>query len=154
MDNLVKIENNFIDFDENGSVIIVPVTVPVTIPTIPIIQDINKKLEAPKTESTSQRIYRMNMGNYECNICHKRFMKKSYCTRHELSHETTNLFECKVCNKKFMHYIHLNQHMKLHQEKQHQCDICGIKMFYKFNLDKHRKNHIIYTNKMGEKKYL
>lgn len=132
MDIPEKLDNKFIDFDENGLAIIVP--------AIP--------------QPCKQRAYKINEGDYECNICHKKFMKKAYWKRHELSHDTCNLFECNVCNKKFVHKIHLNQHMILHQEKQYKCDVCGIKIHYKFNFEKHRKIHVMYTTKNGEIKYL
>ena len=133
--------NGFVEFDENGEIMLVS--------TMPKLQTL-----ITLDNNNNKDVNHDSSGQYKCNICHKRFVKKSYCRRHELSHETTNLFNCNVCNKTFMHNNHLTQHMKLHKEKEHQCDLCGVKMYYKFNLDKHRKTHIVYTNKMGETKFL
>lgn len=92
-------------------------------------------------------------GEYECNICHKKFVKKSYWKRHELSHEQK--FACSICGREFMHNTHLNQHMLVHKEKQYECDVCGFKVRFKFNLKKHKKLHIPYKDEeTGEIKYI
>ena len=135
-----KIDNALIDFDENGCIII-------------------KKQEEPpaKRQFTDVSNIITNQedgpGPYECTICYKKFVKKSYWKRHVLSHN--EMFACKVCGKQFMHQTHVNQHMNVHkEEKEHACDICGYKVRFKFNLSKHRATHIPYKDHNGEIKYL
>ncbi len=149
--------NGFIDFDENGNIVLVP-----NMPKQGILTSNNKISKQIETNKVSHQIETtkkrkaydsyISWGPYECNICHKKFVKKSYCKRHELSHE--KMFECNICHNKFMHNNHLNQHMAIHKEKEHQCDICGIKVRYKFNLTRHRKIHMPYRDENGEIKYL
>ncbi len=136
--NLISVKG-FIDIDENGEIVIVP-SLPKRIANI---QQNNKRKPYD---------YYDGKGSYECHICHKKFVRKSYWKRHELSHEEN--FSCDICGCKFMHNIHLNQHMLVHQEKKHKCDICGIMMRYKYNLDKHRKIHIPYRDENGDIKYM
>ncbi len=122
-DKFEKVYNAYIDFDENGEVVIK-----------------KRKSDIPET--------------YECHICLKRFVKKSYCQRHILSHE--EMFECTVCQRKFTHNHHLNQHMRIHRPtKEYKCDICGMEIRFKFNIKKHMKTHIKYIDRdTGEIKYL
>jgi hypothetical protein len=133
-DTLIPVKG-FIDFDENGDIILVPTMPKITLP-------INDKKRKADNISDS----------YECNICHKKFVKKSYWQRHELSHKEK--FKCKICGTEFMHNTHLTQHMAVHKEKQHQCDICGMQVRYNFNLKKHRATHIPYKDENGNIKYL
>jgi hypothetical protein len=135
MNDTLTPAKGFIDFDENGDIILVP-----TMPKPQIIPINNKKRKADNISDS-----------YECNVCHKKFVKKSYCKRHELSHEEK--FACKICGSEFMHNIHLTQHMLVHKEKQYKCDICGMQVRYKFNLTKHRKIHIPYKDETGNIKY-
>ena len=148
MNNTLTPAKGFIDFDENGKIILVS-----TMPTSINIKTFDNN---DFINLNNNRKQNDNDGSiqYECKQCHKKFSKKSYWKRHELSHEKNNLFECNVCNKTFMHNTHLTQHMKLHKEKEHQCDICGVKIRFKFNLDKHRKIHIPYKDKNGNINYL
>ena len=149
-DNNLKPVKGFIEFDENGNVILVPTMQTSTVLTtldnnnefICLVQ--NKKRKAYDD-------YLDGPGKYECKHCHKKFVKKSYWQRHELSHEEK--FSCYICGDEFMHNTHLNQHMAVHKEKEHQCDICGVKIRFKFNLKKHRKIHIPYKDENGNIKY-
>ena len=142
--------NGFVEFDENGNIILVPtIQTPKTLITLDNINQVKKRKEYETQDS-----YYDDSGKYECKQCHKKFVKKSYWKRHELSHEINNLFACEICEKKFMHNIHLTQHMAVHKDKQHQCDICGVKVRFKFNLKKHRKIHIPYKDNNGNIKYL
>jgi uncharacterized Zn-finger protein len=132
--NLVKIENAYIEFDENGEIIVKQRDI-----------TINDKIKEIIDNEPDE-------GPFECTICNKSFVKKSYWKRHVLSHD--EMFSCTICHKKFAHNHHLTQHMKVHREKEYSCDICGFKVRFKFNLKKHRNIHIPYKDKNGEIKYI
>jgi hypothetical protein len=140
--NLIRV-NGFIDFDENGEIIMVP--------TMPKPRTITLGNIVPNTKKRKAYDTYEGDGKYECNICHKKFVKKSYWKEHEASHEEK--VACKICGTEFMHNTHLNQHMKVHEEKQHRCEICGIKVRFKFNLKRHLKIHVPYRDKNGDIKY-
>ena len=129
--------SGFIDFDESGNTIMVPQSYPI--------------IFKPYTNLLNIRAKDETCGSYECNICYKRFAKKSYWKRHVLSHK--EIFSCHICGTQFMHNSHLTQHMEVHKEKQFQCDVCGLQVRYKFNLTKHRKTHIPYKDENGNIKY-
>ncbi len=151
-DNNVTPVKGFIDFDENGEIIIVPILPTSRVLTTLVNNNDNLINSNNKRNAYEKQCLNYNgPGKYECNICHKKFVKKSYCKRHELSHEQN--FACEICGNKFMHNTHLNQHMAVHKEKQHQCDICGVKVRFKFNLKRHRKTHIPYRDENGNIKY-
>ncbi len=141
-DNNLTPVSGFIDFDENGDIILVPTLPPNRVLTT---------LDSNNNKRKAYDDYYDGPGKYECNVCHKKFVKKSYCIRHELSHNEK--FKCKICGSEFMHNTHLNQHMLVHKEKQYKCDICGIGIRFKFNLKKHRKIHIPYRDENGDIKY-
>ncbi len=138
-ENILMPVNGFIDFDENGNIVTVS-----TSPTKPILSDKSNKRKAYDNY--------IGPGDYECNICHKKFVRKSYWKRHELSHDEK--FSCEICGAEFMHTRHLNQHMNIHKEKQYECDICGKKITFSFNFKKHRKIHMQYKDENGDIKYL
>jgi uncharacterized Zn-finger protein len=129
--------SGFIDFDDDGKTIMVS-------QSHSVIYKQNTNLLNTQTENDTREYY-------ECNICHKKFSKKSYWKRHELSHEEK--FSCHICGAEFMHNRHLTQHMDVHKEKQFQCDVCGLQVRYKFNLTKHRKIHVPYKDDDGNIKY-
>lgn len=130
----VKMDNVYIDFDSNGDIVV-------------------KKIETPLIEQIQNIISNEpENGPYECTICNKSFVKKSYWKRHVLSHEKK--FACEVCNREFDHNHHLTQHMRVHREREYACDICGLKIRFKFNIKKHRSTHIPYRDENGEIKYL
>jgi uncharacterized Zn-finger protein len=130
---LTKLDNVYIDFDLNGNIIV-------------------KKRDISLNEQIQNIINNEpEYGPYECNICNKSFVKKSYWKRHVLSHN--GKFACDICNREFSHHHHLNQHMRVHREREYSCDICGMKIRFKFNIKKHRATHIPYRDENGNIKY-
>jgi uncharacterized Zn-finger protein len=144
--NLIPVKG-FIDFDENGEVILVP-----TMPTPRVLTTLLNNNNNKRKAYEKQDFYYNEPEKYECNICHKKFVKKSYWKRHELSHNEK--FKCKICGTEFMHNTHLTQHMRVHREREYACDICGMKIRFKFNIKKHRATHIPYRDEEGNIKYL
>ncbi len=146
-----KLENVYIDFDENGEIVIKHKTVKTeNIENEPPQKKQNKDINEIINEILANE---PDEGPYKCTICNKSFLKKSYWKRHVLSHN--EMFSCTICHRKFMHNHHLNQHMIIHRgPKEHECDICGFKVRFKFNLKKHRNIHIPYKDKNGEIKYI
>jgi uncharacterized Zn-finger protein len=131
--NIEKINNVYIEFDKDGNVVIKQ-------REESIINKINNIIDNEPEE-----------GPYECTICNKSFVKKSYWKRHVLSHN--GKFACEKCDREFSHHHHLNQHMRVHREREYACDICGMKIRFKFNIKKHRATHIPYRDENGNIKY-
>ncbi len=153
-----KLDNVFIDFDENGNIIVKQRETLETIKQNNITNiEINKEPE-PKKQKTLADIIDDILSNeplnspYKCTICNNTFVKKSYWKEHVLAHDKK--VACQTCGREFMHQTHLNQHMTIHKgPKEHECDICGFKVRFKFNLKKHRKIHIPYRDENDEIKY-
>uniref|UniRef100_A0A6C0HY22 C2H2-type domain-containing protein n=1 Tax=viral metagenome TaxID=1070528 RepID=A0A6C0HY22_9ZZZZ len=160
--NYQKLENVYIDFDENGNIITKQKIGNInneppqpTQPTQPneLCQPPQKKQKTDINETINKILENEpNEGPYECTICNNTFVKKSYWKRHVLSHN--GKFACDTCGREFSHHHHLNQHMKVHKERENACDICGMKIRFKFNIKKHRATHIPYTDENGNVKYL
>ena len=107
-----KLENVYIDFDENGNIIVKQKT-----------ENINNEPPQKKQKTDiNERINEIlenepNEGPYECTICNNTFVKKSYWKRHVLSHNSK--FACDICSREFSHHHHLNQLMKCKNHHHH-----------------------------------
>lgn len=53
---------------------------------------------------------------FACDICSKKYLRKSSLTRHKLTHNLTT-FECTVCLKKFAKKSNLTRHSTTHEIK-------------------------------------
>ncbi|XP_017776177.1 PREDICTED: zinc finger protein 70-like [Nicrophorus vespilloides] len=85
---------------------------------------------------------------YECEICEKRFNKKSNLWKHIHIHTGEKRFQCDVCNKKFSQNANLKKHKLIHDGiKPYSCTYCQKAFTQRANLDKHIRIHT------GEKPY-
>jgi KRAB domain-containing zinc finger protein len=62
-------------------------------------------------------------GQYGCDFCDKKFLKKTAKGLHERKH--TKPFVCDHCGKAFDRQSSLNRHSELHGGKPYRCDKCG-----------------------------
>ena len=61
---------------------------------------------------------------YVCEVCGKRFTRKSNLNRHKLRHTGENVYTCCQCETWFSTKSGLYQHMNIHRSK-YKCTECG-----------------------------
>lgn len=73
----------------------------------------------------------------ECDLCHKRFCRKSELKLHLQKHRGERPFLCTDCGKSFAQKSHLTCHLTMHsEERPYSCVLCE-KSFKKKELLKH-----------------
>ncbi|KAM4565467.1 uncharacterized protein V3H82_014495 [Fundulus diaphanus] len=101
-------------------------------------------LKNPKTSIISHT----REKSFGCDICGKRFYRKSYFKEHKKIHMDKKPFGCDACGKIFSYSSSLKRHMRIHTgEKPFSCDACGKRFGRSSALKMHM---IIHT---GEKRF-
>lgn len=73
-----------------------------------------------------------------CEICNKKFARRSHLTTHSIIHSNLKPFLCEYCKKPFSNSSNLLRHQKLHkEERQFTCVDCNKKFSQKIHLQKH-----------------
>ena len=95
----------------------------------------NKRFETPttlRTHSYSHDVRKRDLEDHACNICDKKFMKKSTLNQHMVVHTgTINNVKCDICNKTFTRLTSMNRHIKkshktsVKDKESLMCDVCG-----------------------------
>lgn len=79
---------------------------------------------------------------FECNICTKRFWRKSNLSAHHRLHNTPEPdFHCNLCGKHFRLKSNLNAHLSLHKVLKFVCDLCQNFFNSAHRLREHRESH-------------
>nr|XP_023028593.1 zinc finger protein 69-like [Leptinotarsa decemlineata] len=79
---------------------------------------------------------------FQCKICSKSFIWKSYLKIHEKTHTEEKSFQCQICLKSFGGRSNLKAHEKIHiGEKPFQCKICLKSFIQSSNLKSHERTH-------------
>ncbi|XP_037803399.1 zinc finger protein 271-like [Penaeus monodon] len=77
-----------------------------------------------------------------CEICNKKFTRRSMLLVHIRVHTREKPYSCDVCNKGFSQKYHLVEHVRIHtKEKPYTCDICSKPFSVRSNLVKHMRVH-------------
>ena len=98
-----------------------------------------------KTKRTDRlkrhQIYR-HSGDFECDVCHKRFAQQTLLQRHEDTHSKTNnqTYKCPDCDKELKDITSFRKHKdKWHKPKTIICEECAELFATKSLLYKHKK---------------
>lgn len=66
-----------------------------------------------------------NAYRHECNVCHKKFKRKSNLMDHLRLHAGIKPFKCTECDKAFVQIGNLQGHMRIHtKERPFKCHLC------------------------------
>ncbi|XP_037803434.1 gastrula zinc finger protein XlCGF8.2DB-like [Penaeus monodon] len=77
-----------------------------------------------------------------CEICDKKFTRRSKLLIHLRVHTREKPYSCDVCNKAFSQKHHLVEHVRIHtKEKPYTCEICSKPFCGRSNLVKHMRVH-------------
>ncbi|XP_042855473.1 zinc finger protein 568-like [Penaeus japonicus] len=92
------------------------------------------------------RNYDKRTKSFVCEVCGKKFLCKSYLTKHMRVHTKEKLYSCEVCEKTFSHKRNLVKHIRVHtKERPYICEVCekafSQKQHLKQNLVRHMRVH-------------
>lgn len=85
--------------------------------------------------------------NFTCDICHKKFLLRSYFVAHKKIHSNIKEFSCTMCSKTFKSKQNLVNHENFHYGlKSFTCETCQKSFTTKTNLDVHMKSHSLQSD--------
>jgi DNA-directed RNA polymerase subunit RPC12/RpoP len=67
------------------------------------------------------------LGEWKCNNCHRLYSSKTTLSSHRCSTKPSPIYQCHVCKREFLRRSYLHKHMLLHLEN-HPCTTCGKKL--------------------------
>lgn len=67
------------------------------------------------------------LGEWKCNSCQRLYSSRTTLTSHRCSTKPSPIYQCHVCKREFLRRSYLNKHMLLHLEN-HPCTTCGKKL--------------------------
>ncbi|GBN19898.1 Zinc finger protein 436 [Araneus ventricosus] len=79
---------------------------------------------------------------HACNLCPKKFQRKSHLVQHHRTHTGDKPFVCDICGKEFARKEHFSRHYTIHtDEKPFVCDVCGRGFSTRSILNRHAPTH-------------
>ncbi|KAM9342359.1 uncharacterized protein KZ484_015060 [Pholidichthys leucotaenia] len=94
-----------------------------------------------KNESQKKKQHTVDK-QHVCNMCGKRFSKRSDLSVHERCHTGEKPYSCETCGKSFTDSSCIKKHMRSHTgEKPYSCKTCGQNFKYHGNLREHLRIH-------------
>ena len=99
-------------------------------------------------DSSRQKQSQVCEKPHKCDVCGKRFRRRSHLSTHKLVHTGEKPYKCDVCGKRFGQSSNLSTHKLVHTgEKPYKCDVCGKGFGHSSPLSSHKLVHT------GEKPY-
>lgn len=93
-----------------------------------------------------RKYFHLKVRNAECDVCGKRFAKRSVIERHVVTHierqHRVKRFQCEICSKMFEYELDMKQHRKNHQFPTNNLSLpchCGKVYSSRISLQSHKK---------------
>ena len=80
-----------------------------------------KDNEQSKKKSSREKSDTKQPKQYECDVCHKIWLHKSYLNRHMRIHTGEKSIVCHICGKRFYQTHDFTKHVRTHTGKFRQC---------------------------------
>lgn len=89
----------------------------------------------------SLKVFAEPLGTHECDMCEKKFVKKTLLQKHKRIHIVDTSYQCDQCGKIFDTARRLSVHRALHGEKKFKCSQCEANFASKKYLTSHLRRH-------------
>ncbi|XP_028302159.1 zinc finger protein 41-like [Gouania willdenowi] len=106
-------------------------------------EHMDMRCESFKTsENNTKRKSQIREKRFGCDICGKRFTRKTSHSAHVRIHTGEKPFGCDVCGKRFCKRYDLKVHVRIHTgEKPYSCDVCGKRFTFSGQKKRHMSVH-------------
>ncbi|KAG5682102.1 hypothetical protein PVAND_011481 [Polypedilum vanderplanki] len=95
-----------------------------------------------KTKPVADTIVDDANRKHVCNVCHKKFQKRSNLIDHLRLHANVKVFSCEFCEKSFVQAGNFKAHLRTHtKEKPYQCHYCSKAYSQSSSLKIHIRSH-------------
>ncbi|XP_021705405.1 zinc finger protein 675 isoform X1 [Aedes aegypti] len=101
-----------------------------------------KPRERKRNSATGSKRKAASDKAYKCEVCGKRFQRKSNLVDHLRLHANVKLFSCSYCSASFVQAGNLKSHIRRHtMEKPYKCEYCGKCYTQSSALKTHVRSH-------------
>jgi Zinc finger, C2H2 type len=93
----------------------------------------------PKSD---EQVIKYEERRHVCEVCQKRFLKKSNLIDHLRLHANMKIFKCDYCDRSFVQMGNYKQHLRIHtDEKPFTCEFCNKSYTQSSALKIHKRTH-------------